>query len=116
MCGKAFEPVALDIRSLDGGAQPKSDHDQAQVNRGTISLAHHSEVQADQGGADVRLTLLCLLQRNIKLPGGCHKGELTKLGQNQAHEVGDWLRNRYIHELGFLPTQYKVHVPAPVTF
>lgn len=53
-----------------------------------------------------------LLQRSIKLPGGCHKGELTKLGQQQAREVGNWLRDRYIHQLGFLPSQYKVPLPC----
>ena len=31
VCGKAFEPVAIDIKSIDGGEQPKSGHDQAQV-------------------------------------------------------------------------------------
>ena len=31
MCGKAFEPVKIEIRALDGGDQPVSDHDQAQV-------------------------------------------------------------------------------------
>ena len=55
---------------------------------------------------------MCLLQRNIKLPGGCHKGELTKLGQQQARKVGDWLRDRYIHQLNFLPSQYKVPLPC----
>ncbi|DBA85742.1 hypothetical protein WJX77_001343 [Trebouxia sp. C0004] len=75
VCGKAFEPVKLEIRSLDGGEQPVSGHDQA--------------------------------QRNIKLPGGCHKGELTKLGQQQAREVGEWLRQRYVQDLSFLPAQYE---------
>lgn len=27
-----------------------------------------------------------------RLEGGCHKGELTLLGQQQALEVGQWLR------------------------
>lgn len=49
-----------------------------------------------------------LWQRNIKLPGGCHKGELTKLGQEQARDVGDWLRQRYVQDLSFLPAQYEV--------
>ena len=51
-----------------------------------------------------------MLQRNIILPGGCHKGELTKLGQQQAREVGEWLRQRYVDQLGFLPAQYEVYV------
>ncbi|DBB06874.1 TPA: hypothetical protein ACH3X3_009533 [Trebouxia sp. C0006] len=75
VCGKPFEPVKLEIRSLDGGEQPVSGHDQA--------------------------------QRNIKLPGGCHKGELTKLGQQQARDVGEWLRQRYVQDLSFLPAQYE---------
>ena len=50
-----------------------------------------------------------VLQRNIILPGGCHKGELTKLGQQQAREVGEWLRQRYVDQLGFLPAQYEVN-------
>jgi len=48
------------------------------------------------------------MQRNIKLPGGCHKGELTKLGQQQARDVGEWLRQRYVQDLSFLPAQYEV--------
>lgn len=50
------------------------------------------------------------LQRNIILPGGCHKGELTKVGQQQAREVGEWLRQRYVDDLGFLPAQYEVQM------
>lgn len=52
----------------------------------------------------------CTVQRNIKLPGGCHKGELTKLGQVQAREVGEWLRRRYVDQLGFLPAQFEVRM------
>lgn len=37
------------------------------------------------------------------LPGGCTKGELTLLGQQQALDVGAWLRRRYVEQLGFLP-------------
>ena len=78
-------------------------------------MAHHPESKGGQGDAvsDFDLCCLtCLLQRNIKLPGGCHKGELTKVGQQQAREVGDWLRGRYIHQLNFLPNQYKVPLPC----
>lgn len=39
VCGKAFEPVKLEIRSLDGGEQPVSGHDQAQVNTAFVWLA-----------------------------------------------------------------------------
>ena len=42
------------------------------------------------------------LQVNTKLPGGCHKGELTLLGQGQAQELGGWLRHRYVDDLGLL--------------
>lgn len=41
-----------------------------------------------------------------KFDGGCHKGELTRLGQIQARELGDWLRRRYISRLRFMPTEY----------
>ena len=38
------------------------------------------------------------------LPGGCTKGELTLQGQQQALDLGAWLRRRYIDELGLLPS------------
>eukprot|EP00200_Dunaliella_tertiolecta_P002707 CAMPEP_0202357266 /NCGR_PEP_ID=MMETSP1126-20121109/11362_1 /ASSEMBLY_ACC=CAM_ASM_000457 /TAXON_ID=3047 /ORGANISM="Dunaliella tertiolecta, Strain CCMP1320" /LENGTH=445 /DNA_ID=CAMNT_0048950113 /DNA_START=101 /DNA_END=1438 /DNA_ORIENTATION=- len=41
------------------------------------------------------------------LQGGCHMGQLTTQGQLQALDFGQWLRKRYIEELGFLPPQYK---------
>lgn len=28
--------------------------------------------------------------------GGCHKGELTLVGQLQARALGEWLRSRYV--------------------
>ena len=37
------------------------------------------------------------------LPGGCTKGELTLVGQQQALELGQFLRRRYVDQLGFLP-------------
>ena len=58
---------------------------------------------------------LLLTQRNIKLPGGCHKGELTKLGQQQARDVGEWLRQRYVQDLSFLPAQYEVNCTVSPT-
>lgn len=42
-----------------------------------------------------------------KFLGGCHKGELTRLGQNQARELGDWLRQRYVYRMQFLPEKYE---------
>ncbi len=38
------------------------------------------------------------------LPGGCTRGELTLQGQQQALDLGAWLRRRYIDELGLLPS------------
>ena len=111
VCGKSFEPVAIEISSLDGGEQPKSDHDQAQVR---VNLSHHATTVHEAISLSSLSVVPFPLQRNIKLPGGCHKGELTKLGQQQAHEVGEWLRSRYIHQLGFLPDQYKVPTEACV--
>ena len=51
VCGSAFEPVALEITSLDGGAQPQSDHDQAQVTLDSTGMAHHIKPKAVQGDA-----------------------------------------------------------------
>lgn len=31
VCGKAYEPVKLKLQNVEGGEQPLSDHDQAQV-------------------------------------------------------------------------------------
>lgn len=35
--------------------------------------------------------------------GVCHKGQLTRYGQLQARDLGQWLRERYVQRLGFLP-------------
>ena len=42
---------------------------------------------------------------DTKLPGGCSMGELTLAGQQQARDLGGWLRQRYVQQLGFLPPQ-----------
>eukprot|EP00197_Chlamydomonas_leiostraca_P004794 CAMPEP_0202870166 /NCGR_PEP_ID=MMETSP1391-20130828/14819_1 /ASSEMBLY_ACC=CAM_ASM_000867 /TAXON_ID=1034604 /ORGANISM="Chlamydomonas leiostraca, Strain SAG 11-49" /LENGTH=509 /DNA_ID=CAMNT_0049550657 /DNA_START=81 /DNA_END=1610 /DNA_ORIENTATION=- len=42
-------------------------------------------------------------QINKVLNGGCHAGQLTKPGQVQALELGQWLRGRYVQRFGFLP-------------
>ena len=49
-----------------------------------------------------------IAQVSTKLPGGCAKGELTLAGQQQALEFGQWLRKRYIDQLGLLSSAYKV--------
>ncbi|GAX83875.1 hypothetical protein CEUSTIGMA_g11300.t1 [Chlamydomonas eustigma] len=38
-----------------------------------------------------------------KLPGGCRMGQLTFAGHDMAVELGTWLRERYVNQLGFLP-------------
>ncbi|WIA35594.1 hypothetical protein OEZ86_004015 [Tetradesmus obliquus] len=50
-----------------------------------------------------------------KLAGGTSKGELTKLGQLQALELGYWLRQQYIDTYGFLPASLKPGVVAART-
>jgi len=47
-------------------------------------------------------------QRATILKGGCHKGELTLLGKDQALGLGRWLRERYAHggPGAFLPPAY----------
>ncbi|KAG2424099.1 hypothetical protein HXX76_014774 [Chlamydomonas incerta] len=35
-------------------------------------------------------------QRSVQFPGGCRKGELTRVGQAQARDLGAWLRQRYV--------------------
>eukprot|EP00298_Acanthocystis_sp_HF-20_P001423 c11838_g1_i1.p1 GENE.c11838_g1_i1~~c11838_g1_i1.p1 ORF type:complete len:429 (-),score=129.85 c11838_g1_i1:19-1278(-) len=44
-------------------------------------------------------------QETTKFPGGCSVGELTKLGREQAINLGNELRKRYVEELKLLPTQ-----------
>eukprot|EP00983_Pelagomonas_calceolata_P042126 1138356-Pelagomonas_calceolata.AAC.1 len=41
------------------------------------------------------------------LPGGCRQGELTKNGYVMAKDLGQWLRTRFIGELGFLSPDFK---------
>ena len=52
------------------------------------------------------------MQVNTKLPGGCHKGELTLVGQRQAHALGVWLRQRYLDCFGLLDGHSQVTVPC----
>uniref|UniRef100_A0A383VZ21 Uncharacterized protein n=1 Tax=Tetradesmus obliquus TaxID=3088 RepID=A0A383VZ21_TETOB len=54
-------------------------------------------------------------QVSTKLAGGTSKGELTKLGQLQALELGYWLRQQYIDTYGFLPASLKPGVVAART-
>jgi hypothetical protein len=46
-------------------------------------------------------------QAKMLLPGGCTKGELTLIGQQQSLEFGKWLRERYVEQLTFLPAVYQ---------
>jgi hypothetical protein len=55
------------------------------------------------------------LQVAARLPGGCHKGELTLVGQQQALELGQWLRARYVEGLGFMPPAYQVGAWAHIS-
>ncbi len=48
------------------------------------------------------------MQARTQLPGGCTKGELTKPGQQQARELGNWLRQTYIEKHNFMPPDYRV--------
>jgi len=44
-------------------------------------------------------------QTKVVFEGGCKKGQLTSVGQLQALQLGDWLRERYVSN-GFLPPSY----------
>ncbi|PSC67963.1 Lysophosphatidic acid phosphatase type 6 [Micractinium conductrix] len=46
-------------------------------------------------------------QINVRYAGGCSKGELTLIGQEQAREFGRWLRWRYSMVYGLLPGSYQ---------
>lgn len=46
-------------------------------------------------------------QVNQRYVGGCSKGELTLVGQEQAREFGRWLRWRYHMVHGLLPERHE---------
>ncbi|KAK9804090.1 hypothetical protein WJX73_005951 [Symbiochloris irregularis] len=48
-------------------------------------------------------------QRQIDtvLPGGCSKGALTHMGQQQAKDLGGWLRHRYTSQFPFLDPTFQ---------
>lgn len=48
-----------------------------------------------------------LLQAQSVLPGGCTKGELTRPGQLQSRDLGQWLRQRYVQKMAFLSPEYQ---------
>ena len=54
-----------------------------------------------QSGIDKR-------QVSHALPGGCHKGQLTTLGQLQARALGTWIRTRYVSQARLLPPAWVV--------
>lgn len=41
-------------------------------------------------------------QVETRYEGGCSKGELTRLGQLQARDLGSWIRRRYVDDLKFV--------------
>ena len=51
-------------------------------------------------------------QVNLRYAGGCSKGELTLLGQEQAMDFGRWLRRRY-SGTPLLPLSPSPHPEAP---
>lgn len=50
------------------------------------------------------------LQVNQRYAGGCSKGELTLIGQQQALDFGRWLRWRYNMVHSLLPDEHQVGV------
>lgn len=48
------------------------------------------------------------LQVDTVLPGGCSKGALTHMGQQQARDLGAWLRHRYTSQFDLLEPVYQV--------
>jgi len=60
----------------------------------------------DESGAERPVSQHDAKQRATKLPGGCHKGELTREGQRQARVFGRWLKDRYTSSFNFLPEEY----------
>ncbi|GAX81189.1 hypothetical protein CEUSTIGMA_g8622.t1 [Chlamydomonas eustigma] len=48
-------------------------------------------------------------QKARRMPGGCFAGELTNLGHQQALELGQKLRLRYMEGLAFLKPHFNVH-------
>lgn len=55
---------------------------------------------------------LTMIQVKLRLKGNCSKGELTRIGQHQAYDLGKWLRERYVDNLRYLPPSYKVPAGA----
>ena len=53
------------------------------------------------------------VQVNTVWPGGCKKGELTWVGQQQSRELGKWLRQRYVQQIPFLPDDYRASFHHP---
>lgn len=122
-CGTLAGALQVAVTDMKGGPQPPLSHDAIQV---CFYSQFHSAllVQECCQQHDHMLTVMAFLCRQARtlLPGGCTKGELTKPGQQQARELGRWLRQTYIDQYGFLPPDYRVrslpcklHIPMTTT-
>ena len=76
----------------------------------TYSLSHSRTRQQ----VSIPPGVCALMQARSVLPGGCTKGELTRPGQLQSRELGQWLRQRYVQKLQFLSPQYQACPIPPV--
>ncbi len=53
---------------------------------------------------------VCVSQVSHVYPGGCHMGQLTRQGQLQARDLGEWLRERYVNRYQLLPPTHQVRM------